>query len=507
MKSIKLLTKAGLLSLLLWPLACKDRLDVQPLEQLTSADYFTTAEDAVKGTNAIYNILRTDNFNEGLFPIFDIMSDDARPGSSPNDQPFVVQETLEKLLMNSNSGHASRWYNTLYQGIRRANAVVERVPAITMDDKLKNRCLGEARFLRALFYLDLARGYAGGDSVGYGGVPLITTVLPPTTDAVRQVEGNTLYHQLIYPDLIFAAQNLDPMYGGADLGRATKGAANALLARAALYFKDFNTARQATSRIIDAGTYSLEPDFSRAFRTEGNYGPESIFEVGSLPFEDHAADGRGGNAYGQVQAIRGNPNRGYGFNRMSMELIRDFESGDVRREKSIIRLGEVLDGITIFGDLETPDLRKTESGDTLEIEVYNEKVWVPGTDPNASNAHHRRIIRFADVLLMAAEAELELGNAGKAAEYANRVRARARATPADLPDLQASDPNFKQALHRERRHELALESSRFFDLVRWGEAEAVMGPLGFKKGKNERLPIPQIEIDITGNKIKQNPGY
>ena len=492
---------------LLLPMACKDRLDVQPLEQLTSADFFTTPEDAVRGTNAIYNTLRLNTFNDGLFPIFDIMSDDARPGSDPTDQPFIVQETLEKLLLNPTSGHQTRWYNTLYQGIRRANAVIERVPPIAMNGTLKNRCLGEARFLRALFYLDLARGFAGGDSVGYGGVPIITTTLPPATADVRQVEAGALYREIIYPDLIFAAQNLETVYGGADLGRATKGAANALLARAALYFKQYQTARDAATAVIEQGPYTLEADFSRAFRVEGNYGSESVFEIGALPFEDGTATGRGGNSYGQVQAVRGNPNRGFGFNRMSMELLRDFEGGDVRREKSILRIGEVIDGITILGSPNTKDVTFDANGDTLEIEIYNEKVWVPGTTTDPSSGHHRRFIRYADVLLMGAEAELELGNTAKAAEYANRVRARARATADVLPDLLAGDPSLREAIRRERRHELALEGSRFYDLVRWGQAEAEMGPLGFKKGKNERLPIPQIEIDITGNKIKQNPGY
>ena len=486
---------------LLLPLACKNRLEVPPQAQLTSSDFFTTSDDAIAGTNAIYNIMRNDNFNEGLFPIFDIMSDDARPGSAPSDQPFVVQATLENFLLNPTSGHESRWYNTLYQAIRRANAVIDRVPSIPMNNGLKNRCLGEAHFLRALFYLDLARGFAH-DSVGQGGVPLILTSQPPSPDAVLQVEGPALYHQVILPDLAFAIQNLPPSYGGADLGRATSGAANSLLARAALYFNDFQRARDAATAVINSGQYDLEADFSLAFRAAGNFGKESVFEVGSLPFEDHSANGAGGNSYGQVQAVRGSPNRGYGFNRMSIELMNEFEPGDQRLEKSILRLGEIIDGYTIGGDPETPDSTIVD-GVLIEIEVYNEKVWVPGSDPNASNAHHRRMIRFADVLLMAAEGELALGNPMQAAIYINRVRHRAGL--ADLPTDGSID--MTTALRHERRVELALEGSRFHDLIRWGLAVQELGPLGFKAHKNERLPIPQAEIDITNNKVKQNPGY
>ena len=495
-------TKAAVLTLgilVAFVPACKDRLEVAPQGYVNSDNFFIDQPSALLGVNGVYSMLRRNGFNEGLFPILDIMSDDARKGSNPTDALSNIGLPYDQFQLNASTTDSQDWYSGLYQGIRRANAAIEKIPSVNMNETLRNRYLAEVRFLRALFYLDLARGF--------GNVPFITSLTLPSATEVRQATDREIYNEIIKPDLQYAVANLPASYTGDDVGRATKGAANGLLARAALFFGEFEVARDAAQAVIDAGIYSLEADYERAFSVAGQYGPESVFEVGAIGQEDYYSTDQGGNQYSNVQGVRGAPNRGWGFNRPSMSLLREFEPGDVRKYKGLIYLGEVIDGVLIQGDGSTPDFTLDANGDTLEYEIYNQKVWTPGINVPTAWGHHRRLIRYSDVLLMAAEAIVKTnGDLARAAGYVNLVRARARdGQEGVLPDVPA-DANLLNAIYHERRVELFLESHRFFDLVRTGRTD-LMVPMGFVKGKHEHLPIPQPEIDISGNHIRQNPNY
>ena len=179
---------------------------------------------------------------------------------------------------------------------------------------------------------------------------------------------------------------------------------------------------------------------------------------------------------------------------------------------TIINLGDTLDGVLIIGDPDPandPVVTLDQNGDTLNIQCYNRKVWTPGNDTPTQWSHHRRLIRYADVLLMAAEALNEDGKPADAMTYLNQVRKRARGgTISILPDVSVIDKNLlRDKILLERRHEFALEGERFWDLVRTGKASAVLGPLGFIPGKHELLPIHQSEIDISQGTLVQNPNY
>jgi len=179
-------------------------------------------------------------------------------------------------------------------------------------------------------------------------------------------------------------------------------------------------------------------------------------------------------------------------------------------DATVIFLGEVLDGVTIFGDPATPDTTFVSGTNQIdEIEVYNEKVWVPGTSPLDSWGHNIRIVRYADVLLMAAEALNENGKASEALVYINQVRARARQdNAAILPDITTEDQTtLRTIIWQERRCELAMEGIRFYDLIRTDRANTVLGPKGFIEGKHELLPIPQSEIDLSEGTLDQNPNW
>jgi len=491
--SIKRTTAIVLLAAM--PFACNDFLDTPVQGQLLSQNFPISASDALGATNAIYNTLRDGSYNFGLYPIMDIMSDDAYKGSNPTDQAATIGP-YDKFQNIPTEQTIGSWWSVLYQGIKRANIVLEKLPSIAMDATLQKRYMAEAQFLRALFYFDLVRAW--------GDVPLITTVEVPS-GATRAPKGDI--YNLIINDLTSAIEVLPEKseYAAADLGRATKGAAKALLGKVYLFNGDPVNAEKYLLEVINSSQYDLMPVFNDANSKAGEFGAESVFEVGAVGTEELVG---GGAQYGNIQGVRGTPNRGWGFNRPSLDLMDAFEDNDPRKEATIIFLNEVIDDVTILGDVGTPDETRNSDGDLVEIECYNQKVWTPGTTVPSQFDYNRRIIRYADVLLMAAEALNANGKDDQAKEYLNKVRERARGGDAGiLPDVTSTGTALGDAIFQERRVELALEGIRFWDLVRTGRAEAVLGPLGFKKGKHEYLPIPQTEIDLSQGSIQQTDAW
>jgi starch-binding outer membrane protein, SusD/RagB family len=490
MKSLIKYTIASFLLIL--PLAgCEDFLQKNPQGELTQEVFPSSPSDAQLATNAVYSTVRGWFYSSGGFPILDIMSDDSHKGSNPNDQVTTIGPYDTYGFTTTGEG-LDRWWSTLYEGIKRANVVIEKVPVIIMDDQVKSKYIAEARFLRAVYYFDLVRAW--------GGVPLVTTVTPPLQ--LAKSDSDAVY-QLIIEDLAFAIENL-PEKSSMDLGdrgRATKGAAKSLRAKVALFRNDFLTAEKYAMEVILSQEYDLEPVFADANGKNGEHGVESVFEVGAMEVE-----GTFGNQYANTQGVRGTPNRGWGFNRPSEDLRNSFEPGDPRLDATIMDLGETLDGVLIMGDGTTPDIVYDDSGKILERECYNQKVWIPGNNTITQFGHNRRLIRYADVLLMAAEALNENNKSGDALVYLNKVRERARQGDSEiLPDVtETVKENLRNIILNERRHELALEGHRFWDIVRTGNAETVFGPLGFVQGKHDLLPIPQTEIDISQGMLIQN---
>jgi len=475
---------------------CSDFLDKELQNSLTQEAFPTTEADALLATNACYTTLREWYYHSGGYPILDIMSDDSRKGSNPNDQLPTVGP-YDSFGHTPSQDGLDRWWNTLYLGVKRCNVVLEFVPDIQMDPELRDRYLAEASFVRAQLYFDLVRAW--------GGVVLVTNTTPQAS--MPRATAEEVY-ALIISDLEFAIGALPEKseYAAGDKGRATKSAAKALLGKVYLFRQEFDKAEPLFMDVINSGQYGLEPVFINANSVEGNNGIESVFEIGAMQLEGTES---GGNQYANTQGVRGTPNRGWGFNRPSEDLRGSFEEGDPRLEGTIIDLGDTLDGVVILGDGSTPDITEDGSGNVIEVECYNRKVWVPGTNTITQWGHHRRLIRYADVLLMAAEVLNENGKPGMALGYLNMVRARARqGNNSILPDITTTDyALLRDAILQERRQELAMEGFRFWDLVRTGKAAEVLGPLGFVTGKHELLPIPQTEIDISQGTLTQNPNW
>lgn len=473
---------------------CSDFLSVNPQSELTQESFPLSSSDALQATNAIYSSLRDWHYHSGGFPILDIMSDDALKGSNPNDASNTVGP-YDDFTHSPTQDGLDRWWNVLYQGIRRANVVIEKVPVIPMNESLKARYIGEAQFLRALYYFDLVRAF--------GGVPLVIDTNPDFK--LPRSEKSAVY-DLIIDDLSSAIASLPHKkeYASNDLGRANKDAAKALLAKVYIFNNRFAEAESLLLNIIESGDFGLELDYYDANGPNGEHGIESLFEIGAI-----SSDNGLGNQYANTQGVRGTPNRGWGFNQPSVNLREAFEPGDVRKQATIIELGDVIDGITILGDAITPDIERDSEGNIIAIESYNRKVWIPGLSTDTQYGHNRRLIRYADVLLLAAETLNENNKPDQALVYLNKVRNRARNGNLEvLPDITVTEQQeLREVIWRERRVELALEGHRLWDLIRTKNAEKVLGKLGFKVGLHELLPIPRSEIDLSKGTLTQNPNW
>ncbi len=496
--------KICLLILLFWfGTSCsEDFLENPPLTTITDETFPTTERDALLVTNAAYSNLRNWWYMGG-YPLANIMSDDQTKGSEDGSNPDLQE--FEAFSFGPSHAYILSWYQTLFQSIRHANIVIERVPAVSMDEALQARYVAEARFLRAFSYFNLVRIF--------GDVPAVTVINPPRV--LPRAPETEIYDEIIIPDLLHAIALLPEKsgYSAADYGRATRGASKALLARVYLHTHTnhipsrMDSVQKYALEVINSGEYSLDPDFAHVFSTNGENGPGSIFELGALP---EGGRNRGGNQYGNTQGVRGSPNWGWGFGHPTIDIIDSFEEGDPRMDASIIFLGEELDGTLIEGSNLTTDTVYNEFNEIVAIECYNQKVYAEGAISTQDGwGHNRQLIRYADVLLMASEALNENGNASQALLYLNQVRARARGTNASvLPDItETEQAALRQLIWDERRHELAFEDIRYFDLKRQGRMAEILAPLGFTAGKNELLPIPQQEIDLSEGLMTQNPNY
>ncbi|MCZ4224589.1 RagB/SusD family nutrient uptake outer membrane protein [Pedobacter rhodius] len=483
--------KIGLIALcsglFVLPACKKSFLDVDPQAQQPAVTFWKTQDDATKAVNSIYGILRSnDNTGFSAIAIESVGGDDAEKGSDPNDASYY--NNYDDFSVSSTEGQLQGFWNGQYKNINLCNQVLDNIPAISMDANLKARYLAEAKFVRAYSYFRLVRAY--------GDVPLRLNVPKDASEFNLPRTPKAQVWAAIEKDLNEAAAVLPQTYPSVDLGRATKGAALALHAKVAMYQQKWADVLSYTNTVMTMG-YDLFPNYEQSFRLNNENNIESIFEIqceinASIP-------GSATSQYSQIQGVRGTV-AGYGLNVPTAALNAAYEAGDVRRDATIIYRGET-----------------TPQGDAIPVSVpnpmYSQKPYVPfnliNTSFNQGAQQNVRVIRFADVLLMNAEAANEQGNTTLAKTSLNRVRARARGGVAGvLPDVTTSDKDaLRQAIWKERFVELAMEYDRYFDVIRQGRAATVFGPKGWKANKNEVWPIPSNEIDKSAGTLTQNPGY
>ena len=469
-------------------------LDVPVQGQQPAAQLWQTPTDAANAVNAIYGNLRSyQNVAFAPIAIESVPSDDAVKGSVPSDATFINQ--YDQFTIDPSQGQLNDFWTGQYQNVNLCNQVLGNVAKINMDATLKARYLAEAKFVRAYSYFRLLRAF--------GHIPLVLKV-PVTTSELNapQVVPDSVW-VAIERDLTDAASVLPPSYGPTDIGRATKGAALALHAKVAMYLKHWQDVLNFTNQVIGLGVYSLFPDYEKMFRIQNENCSESVFEIQANYVAGY--DGADLSQYSQFQGDRdGVPSPGFGLNSPTLDLVNEFEAGDPRLPATVMTAGTT-----------------TPEGDIVPLPSagapsrYNMKSYVPFALSNARGQgadQNIRVMRYAEVLLMNAEANNELGNSAAALASLELVRARARALSANptttLPRVTTTNQTaLRTAIWHERRVEMGMEFDRFYDLVRQGRAATVLGPLGFKTGVNENMPIPQNQIDISGGVLKQNPGY
>jgi len=466
----------------------KSFLDVNPAQNTAATQFFKTQDDATKAVNAMYaNLHEWNNIAFAPIAVESMGSDDVEKGSTASDATFF--NDYHNFTITAGDAQLGGFWKGQYQTINFANQIITNVPGISMDEALKARYVAEAKFIRAYEYFRLVRAF--------GDVPLRITLPKDASEYnLPRTPKDQVWAQ-IEKDLTEATTVLPQTYSSAEIGHVTKGAALTMHAKVAMYLKKWSDVATYTTAVMGMG-YSLYPDYEQMFRTTHKNNQESIFEIqcNLIPNNPPASNSQ----YSQVQGVRGVTGGGWGFNVPSPELAAAYETGDPRRDATIIFRGET-----------TPEGDKIPA--TGDNPMYNQKSYVPFalyvSGFNEGCQQNKIVLRYADVLLMNAEANNELGNSGAALAPLELVRSRARGVNAGvLPKVTTTDQAaLRTAIYNERRFEFAMEFERYFDVLRQGRGTAVFGTRGWKAGKNEVWPIPQTEIDLSGGALTQNPGY
>ena len=504
------------LSLILLPAlllaSCKKSfLDVDPQGQTTEVLALTDPDAAAKLVGGVYNTLYFGGFDKTTVGFLwaltnDIASDDADKGSTPGDFNSGGVGDIDNFIHTPNNFIFNNIWSGHFNAILSANKAIEVLGKSTIDVSTKNRLLGEVRFLRGFYYFNLVRFF--------GGVPKITNVPLPSegnSDALNTRATAAEIYAVIIDDLQFAVDNL-PLKGDAatQTGRANKGAAQAYLAKVYLYQKNWQKVLELTNAVIISNKYSLVTDYNLIFREKsvggqgGNNNNESIFEVQTgINAGENAVSPLFSN--GQGPRGRGGWNDlGFGFNSPSTDLASFYEAGDTRRDATIMFINPTVPGNspgTVLWDGYRVPSKDSVENDRYSYKAYHSPIAESPqvTNNKDSKPKNIRLMRYAEVLLMYAEASAMLSS-GDGVNKLNQVRARANLTGTTL-----SQAN----VWKERRTELAMEQDRFLDLVRQGRAGTVLRAHGkaFVDGKHELFPIPQAQRDLSGGRLSQNLNY
>jgi hypothetical protein len=501
--------------------SCQKSLNIANPDAVSTLQFWKTANDAQLGVNAMYSTFHRAGVCRWYFFATMIRADE---GWSASPDANLIANFDQFVVSDYNYGNVYGMWTDFYYGINRANQVLDNVPNITMDANLKARYLGEAHFIRALFYYHLASFF--------GNVPLqLKSSLP--TDKPETSPQAAVWAQ-VEQDCAAAAAVLPPSYTGNDVGRATKGAANALMAKAYMQQRNYQAALAPLKAVIESGLYSLMPNYQDNFLATTPFNAESVFEYGNAlnPNDTHDDDTDVGaednlNYGSSLPPFFAPPQLGFTDGRARRWMVGEFE-----KEKTVSggrdpRLAVTLlfDSTDVRGPNFTQIYGQTFASRYGTTDVSNDNFsffaklldYQNGTAPAPGNfeifhsPNDYRFIRYADVLLLYAECLNATGSTTEAYQYVDMVRARAGLATLEsiLPGM--SQAQFLTQLKHERITELTGEGQRWNDLARWGDlgpglASRDAGFKNFKVGKNEFFPIPQREIDVNP-KLKQNPGY
>jgi hypothetical protein len=490
------LAVAGSMAALVLSASCRDFLNPNPNDVLAPQNFYHSAEDAVAAVNAVYSQAQWVYFY--YWYESDIDTDDVLATANfGTDGHQLASYNFDPTLWSLDS----QWSNE-YITINRANIVLDRVPSIVMDTVQRNRVLGEAHYLRALMYFELVRMF--------GDVPLIQHEVASIAESQVAKTPAAQVYQFIVNDLTTAAADLPAAYSGSDLGRATSGAAMTLLAKVYLQQHDYANAAKWAGQVITSGRYSLNANWKDNFRVAVEAAnPESIFEI------NYGSPDQSAGVVGSVQTLftlpAGYPGGdAYGLMRVAPDLVALYASNDQRGNGATFMVPPYKDAM----------------GRTVTWGVPNGAAfhkWLDETNTKDMTARAWQeqpnnwiISRYADVLLMYAEAVNQGGSAtaGTAESALNAVRTRA-----GIPNVAGlSQGALIDSIKVERRREFAFEGQRWFDLVRWGQLDATIraktqnmqvwqpGETTVHGANSNVFPIPQTEIN-NNHLLTQNTGW
>jgi hypothetical protein len=494
---------------------CKRDFDEINPNAPTIASFWKTGEDATKGINAVYSTFyRTASLYSRWMFYHGILKSDEGYGSGGDGG---LNNLMRFNQTNYNDGLTAQTWSNLYVGVFRANQVIANVPDITMDENDKKRIIAEAKFLRALFYFNL--------TLYYGRPPLMLTPSQPK-DVPANATTAEAYAQ-VAKDLTEAIVDLPVSYPATDLGRATKGAAYALLGKTYLQQLKYQEAADAFAYLVTgAGStmYSLMPDYRDNFIISKENNSESIFEIQfsenqSESTDDDVDETRINNTGTSISQFFAPPGVGFSDGGARRWLVDEFLQETTVSGAQDPRLAASL----IFNNANPAGPSATMVyGKTFASRYGNgpdaNGVWFRKllndhwkNEEGFRSPNNYRLIRYADVLLMYAEALNGLNRTAEAYQYVDRVRQRAGLATLTLAKPGLNQSQFLTQLKHERVTELAGEGWRWADLSRWGDLSPTLATrdpdfTGFIVGKHEYYPIPQSDIDLNSN-LTQNPKY
>lgn len=468
--------------------SCSDFLEQNPQTDLSENDFYKTADDILSAVNGVYSSLQEGDIYGNWYVFGEIPSDNTRNQLSGS---VTTQNEFDQFYIDTQNSMIANFWKAAYKVINRTNTVLGRIDGIEINTELANRYKLECKFIRALMYFNLVRVY--------GDVPLVLKEISisESYDILREPKEN-VYNQIIAD--LKEAQDLPVSYSTAEDGRATQGAAKALLANVYMTLHKYAEAETILAEIINSGRYSLLENtpgslnidgYKNVFSPVNHNSKEGIFEiqflkggygVGSNYANNFAPENSGTN----VVAVGGTG----GNNIPEMDIYNAYEEGDLRRDFSM--------------SLGYYDNRK--NNEWVESRYVCKFMDVPYQNNDASNNYP--VIRYADVILMYAEALNQNGKTAEACKYLNMTRRRGfgyQTTETSPVDLQTTDKaQFALMVEQERRVELAFENHRWFDLIRTGRAVEVMRSKGFSLNETNLIcPIPQKQIDVNP-KLTQN---
>lgn len=489
---------------------CEKFLDEQPQGEYPSSDFFQTADHALLAVNAAYVPLSFANSDNRLWVFAEVASDDAVKGGFPGDQADI--ELIDDFQIFSDNGNVETTWAIYYEGISRCNAILDNVPNIEMNTAMQDRILGEAKFLRGLYYFQLCNIF--------GNVPLILRVLNPEEMQVANTTREDVLLQLAddfshSAELLNAAIAEDPsVFSSGEVGRATPGAALAFLAKTYLLLEDWNNAWQTAQ---EAKTYGFElmDIYSKNFQFDWENNNESIFEI------QHVAGFSPVTGSRLNQWLAPRARNGYGFDEPTQDFVDEFEITtegvvDPRLDYTLARKGQDW----INGEPYDSTWSSTGYSQIKYLQPENEIALSTRGDADLNFT----MMRYAELLLIEAEALCESGKTAEALIPLNEVRKRARESylydeqysgnggipEGLLPDITTTDQiQLRTAIRHERRVELGFECQRYFDIIRYGSQyanEALSDKPNFNYEIHKVFPIPQSELETNAN-IIQNFGY